>query len=181
MTAPDISLSGTPVLHTERLILRAPRRGDHPHWADFATSTRAQYIGGPQTPPNAWRALGHLTGHWVHRGFGMFIFCAKGDDTPIGMAGPWFPEGWPEHEIGWSVWNPAAEGKSYAFEAAQAARAYAYDVLGWTTAVSYVHPDNARSSALAMRLGAVPDPHAVQPFADETCLIYRHPAPQVAS
>jgi RimJ/RimL family protein N-acetyltransferase len=179
VTAPSVSLSGAPTLHTERLVLRVPQRGDYSHWSAFATSQRAQYIGGPLSDELAWRALGHLTGHWVHRGYGMFIFSTKDSDIPLGMAGPWYPEGWPEHEIGWSVWAPAAEGKGYAYEAALAARAFAYDVLGWTTAVSYVHPENQRSSALARRLGAVLDDSATQPFDDEPCLIYRHPAPGV--
>jgi RimJ/RimL family protein N-acetyltransferase len=119
----------------------------------------------------------HLTGHWVHRGFGMFIFHAKGDPTPLGMTGPWFPEGWPEHELGWSVWNSAAEGKGFAFEAARAARDYAWRALGWTCAVSYIDPANDRSIALARRMGAVLDRDATAP-GDGEALVYRHPAPE---
>lgn len=169
-----IHLANTPTLETERLILRAPQRGDFEPWAELALSDRSVYIGGPMDRPLAWRVMGHLTGHWVHRGFGMFIFHAKGDPTPLGMAGQYFPEGWPERELGWSVWNAAAEGKGFAFEAAQAARDHAFGALGWTTAVSYIHPDNARSIALATRLGAVLEPGAATPFDDEPCLVYRH-------
>jgi len=172
----SVALAGTPVLTTERLILRAPRRGDFEPWAAMAMSERARFIGGPLDRSLAWRALGHLTGHWVHRGFGMFIFAAKTDpDTPLGMTGPWFPEGWPEHEIGWTIWAPVAEGKGYAFEAAKAARAYAFRDLGWTTAVSYIDPANDRSVALAVRLGATLDPDADHP-GETPCLVYRHPA-----
>ncbi|MDZ7906879.1 MAG: hypothetical protein U5N10_00645 [Gemmobacter sp.] len=73
-----------------------------------------------------------MTGHWVHRGYGMFIWHLKGDDTPLGMTGPWFPETWPEQEIGWTVWNPAAEGKGLGFlDAPLPARAaLPDDVLG---------------------------------------------------
>lgn len=175
-----VTLSGTPVIETERLILRAPRKGDFEPWAAMATSERARYIGGPLDRNTSWRALGHLTGHWVHRGFGMFIFSAKTDpDTPLGMAGPWFPEGWPEHEIGWTVWAPEAEGKGYAYEAAKAARDYAFCDLGWDSAVSYIDPDNARSIALAERLGARRDDEAAYP-GDEPCLVYRHLTPEVS-
>ena len=73
------------------------------------------------------------------------------------------------------MWDPAAEGKGYAFEAAQAARAHAFDVLGWETAVSYIDPGNARSIELAERLGAVRDPEAA-PF-HEGDLVFRHSAP----
>jgi RimJ/RimL family protein N-acetyltransferase len=170
-----ISLSGTPLLETERLILRAPRRGDYAPWAAFATSDRARHIGGPLGEALAWRALCNLTGHWVHRGYGMFVYAAKDTpDAPIGMCGPWFPEGWPEQEIGWSVWSPAAEGKGIAFEAAQAALGYARTTLRWPTAVSYIHPDNARSIALARRLGATLDEAAAIPGGGPA-LVFRHP------
>lgn len=168
-------LAQTPVIATERLVLRAPQRGDFEPFADFLMSERAKFVGGPLERGLAWRAVCHLTGHWVHRGFGMFIFHAKGDDTPLGMAGPWFPEGWPEHEIGWSVFRPEAEGKGFAYEAARAARDYAWNVLGWTTAVSYIDPGNDRSIALALRLGAVHDAAADHP-GDGASLVYRHPA-----
>lgn len=170
-----VTLAGTPVLTTGRLILRAPRRGDFEPWAAMATSERARHIGGPLDRALAWRALGHLTGHWVHRGFGMFVFAAKSEpDTPLGMAGPWFPEGWPEHEIGWTIWDPRAEGKGFAFEAATAAREHAFRDLGWQTAVSYIAPENARSIALAERLGATLDRDAACP-GDTPCHVYRHP------
>lgn len=184
------ALSGTPVLETARLVLRAPRAGDFEPWAAFAGSDRARFIGGPLSRMLAWRAMCHLTGHWVHRGFGMFIFSAKEAPeasaeapagTPLGMAGPWFPEGWPEREIGWSVWAPGAEGRGYAFEAAAAARAWAFETLGWTTAVSYIDEGNARSAALALRLGAVEDPGAPVPdFGDPepgVTRVFRHPSP----
>lgn len=173
-----IALTATPVLETERLILRAPQARDWEGCAAFLTSERAAFVGGPVTRDKAWRAYGHLIGHWVLRGFGTFVFSLKGSDEAFGMAGPWFPESWPEREIGWSVWSAAAEGKGYAFEAAQAARDFALRSLGWPTAVSYIDPENARSIALAIRLGAMPDPGAPYP-GDEPCLVFRHPAPQV--
>ncbi len=171
------TLAHTPVLQTERLILRAPQRGDFAPWADFVATDRSRYIGGPLDAGLAWRAMCHLTGHWVHRGFGMFIFHAKTEATPLGMAGPWFPEGWPEHELGWSIWAPAAEGHGFALEAATCARDFAFRTLGWTTAVSYIDPENTRSLALARRLGAFHDRAATCP-GDDATLVYRHPAPE---
>lgn len=166
-------------IRTERLILRAPGGADWPHWRDFHLSGRAQYIGGgPKTKASeSWRAFGHVIGHWVMRGWGSFVFALKGDDRPLGMTGPWFPEGWPEREIGWTVWSPDAEGHGYAFEAAEAARTHAFETLGWDTAVSYIDPDNARSIALAERLGTRRDDAAPTPEFDGPCLVYRHPSP----
>jgi RimJ/RimL family protein N-acetyltransferase len=168
-------LADTPVLETERLVLRAPRAEDFGVWDAFARTDRSRYMGGPYSARDSWRAFANIVGHWVLRGWGEFVFCVRGEDAALGCAGPWFPEGWPEREIGWAVWDPAAEGKGYAFEAAQAARSHAFDVLGWETAVSYIDPDNARSIALAERLGAVRDTEAA--VFDEGDLVYRHPAP----
>ncbi|MCT4333339.1 GNAT family N-acetyltransferase [Paracoccus sp. YLB-12] len=173
-----ILLSPTPILTTQRLTLRAPMGSDWPAWRDFAASDRSRFIRPKDSnDATAWRAFGHVIGHWAMRGWGMFVFCLQGDDTPLGMAGPWFPEGWPEREIGWTVWSPVAEGKGYAFEAAKAARAHAHGALGWDGAVSYIAPDNRRSIALAERLGATRDDAAPVPHPDEPCLVYRHPSP----
>ena len=174
-------LADTPVLETERLTLRAPAMQDYPLCEAFTCSDRASYIlPEPGTPRLAWRALAHMTGMWPLRGFGPFVFCDRASGAALGLAGPWYPMDWPEPEITWSVWAPEAEGKGLAFEAAQAARAWAYGDLGWTTAVSYIDPANARSIALARRLGATRDPEA--PLIDgdtpENTLVFRHPAPE---
>jgi RimJ/RimL family protein N-acetyltransferase len=169
-----IVLSPTPVLETARLTFRAPRGDDFAAWTDFATSERSRFIGGPHDRQGAWRAWGHVIGHWAMRGFGMFVFADKtAADAPLGMAGPWYPEGWPEREIGWTLWSDAAEGKGYAREAALATRDHVFTTLGWDTAVSYIRPDNARSVALAERLGAVRDRTAACPDG-KACFVYRH-------
>jgi RimJ/RimL family protein N-acetyltransferase len=93
------------------------------------------------------------------------------------MAGPWYPVGWPEREIGWAIWDDRLEGTGLAREAAEATRADAYGRLGWTSAISLIAPSNARSIALAERLGARPDgsyDHAEY----GTLTIYRHSAPE---
>ena len=167
-----IALSGTPVLETDRLILRAPQASDWPVFRDFLASDRARFIRtGDFDLSMTWRSFGHIIGHWVLRGFGVFVWQEKAQDAPLGMTGPWRPETWPEQEIAWSVWNEGAEGKGLATEAAIAARAHAFDTLGWETAVSYIHPDNARSANLARKLGAILDPNAT-PMGE--CHVYRH-------
>lgn len=170
-------LADTPVLETDRLILRAPGPQDWPAFRAMMASDRACFIrSDTMDDPLAWRAFGHVIGHWVLRGWGSFVFTPRGDDTALGMAGPWFPAGWPEPEIAWALWTQEAEGKGLAFEAAQTARGYAYDILQWNTAVSYVAPGNTRSIALAERLGATRDDTAAHP-GDAPCHVYRHPAP----
>ena len=164
-----------PVLETERLILRPPAPGDGDDYAAFYMSERAQFVGGPLDERKSWYAFYSEIGHWGIRGYGSFAVTLKGSDRALGMIGPWFPHTWPEREIGWIVYSEA-EGKGIAFEAAVAARAFAYDTLGWTTAVSYVDRPNARSIALAERMGCVLDDAAPTP--DTDCVAYRHPAPE---
>ena len=172
-------LVGTPVLETERLTLRAPGRDDWPAFNAFIAGPRAEFVRSTAYNPElAWRGFGHLVGHWVLRGFGIFVFTLRGETSALGMAGPWFPEGWPEREIGWSVWDAGAEGRGYAFEAAAAARDFAFATLGWDTAVSYIDPANVRSVALALRLGAVRDASAPCPAGTGACHVYRHPRPE---
>ncbi|GGE20727.1 Protein N-acetyltransferase, RimJ/RimL family [Gemmobacter megaterium] len=169
-----IHLSGTPVLETERLILRAPQASDFEAFAQFFVTDRARHVGGPVERPQAWRAFGHLIGHWVMRGYGFFVFADRTSGLPLGSAGPWCPDGWPEPEIGWTVWAPEAEGKGMAHEAALAARAWAYGQLGWETAISLIAAENARSQALARRMGAVPERDA--DVMGKPCVIWRHPS-----
>ncbi|KMW60523.1 Protein export cytoplasm protein SecA ATPase RNA helicase [Candidatus Rhodobacter oscarellae] len=171
-------LTNTPLIETENLILRAPQPGDWPQWDDFARSDRARYIGGPYTQGKSWRAFGHAVGMWVLRGFGSFIVTERGSNTAIGMTGPWFPADWPEKELGWTMWRDDLEGKGLMFEAASAARDFAFGQLGWDTAVSYIEAGNIRSVALAQRLSAVLDPDAPLMETDKEVLVYRHPRPE---
>ncbi|MBI1220365.1 MAG: GNAT family N-acetyltransferase [Rhodobacteraceae bacterium] len=172
------ALVNTTVGETPRLILRAPRLEDFEPFAAFCQSDRAAFVRQDDFDrAKAWRAFGHIVGHWVLRGFGLFVIVQKSTGRAIGTVGPWFPEGWPEREIGWAIWSAEAEGKGYAFEAAKAARDHVYRDLGWKTAVSYIAPTNARSIALAERLGAVRDDAAAYP-GDKPCLVYRHQKPE---
>jgi len=173
-----ITLANTPVLETERLILRAPVATDYPAFADFYASDRSRHMGGPLERDRAWRAFGHIIGHWAMRGFGMFTITDRRTEAALGMTGAWFPEGWPEQEVGWSLWTPAAEGQGIATEAAQAVLAYVWGHLGWATTVSYVDRGNVRSAALAARLGAVIDAGATGLPAGPVHDVWRHSNPR---
>lgn len=164
-----------PVLETERLALRGAEARDAEGYIAFMASERARHVGGPFDRIEAWRWFATVIGHWTLRGYGEWAVTLKGEDRCVGLIGCWRPEGWPEPELAWSVW-PEAEGRGIAHEAALAARRCAYKRFGWTTAVSYVDPDNRRSRRLAERLGAVEDPDAER--IDPGDLVYRHPAPE---
>ncbi|ARE41109.1 Protein export cytoplasm protein SecA ATPase RNA helicase [Rhodovulum sp. P5] len=171
-----------PVIETDRLILRGPQMSDIEPMLSFMTSDRSRFVRSKaeMDANTTWRALAHVAGMWHLRGYGSFVIEDKATGAAIGMTGPWHPITWPECELGWSIWPEAAEGEGYAFEAASAARDFAFGTLGWTTAVSYIDPANARSIALAERLGCRLDADAARPD-DLTCLVYRHPAPEVCA
>lgn len=167
-----------PVLQTERLTLRGPEAADWPAFRDYFASDRSAYTGGPKDEKQAWTIFAAEFGHWTIHGFGMWTVALKDGTpvgpTPIGLVGCWYPAGWPEREIGWLMWD-GFEGQGFAAEAAIAARTQCYGPLNWTTAVSYIHRDNARSIALANRLGCIRDAAAIHPNPD--ALVYRHPSP----
>lgn len=168
-----------PILQTERLILRPFEARDVEPAVEYLVTQRSVYMGGPYSRHDAWEHACHLIGHWAVRGFGLFVICLKGSDQAIGDVGPFRPEGWPENEIGWGLWKAEYEGQGYVTEAALTARRYAFDVLGWDTAVSYIDPDNARSIAVAKRLGCHLDERAALPALPdwEGTLVFRHTTP----
>jgi len=96
-----VALSPTPVLETERLVLRAPKAADWEAWRDFYMSERSHWFRPVKepTPEAAWRSFASITGHWVLRGWGMFVMTERGSDQGFGALGPWMPESWPEAEI----------------------------------------------------------------------------------
>jgi len=166
-----------PQLETDRLILRAPQALDFDVLEPFIRSDRARYIGGgaDKDRRHAWNVLTMLAGHWQMRGYGTFVAALKSTGQPIGSMGPWHPITWPEPELSWTIWDAAAEGKGYARESMLRIRRHAYADLGWTTAVSYIDLANARSIALAERLGCARDDAADRVHPDD--LVYRHPSP----
>ncbi|MCK4712655.1 MAG: GNAT family N-acetyltransferase [Marinosulfonomonas sp.] len=165
-----------PTLETDRLILRGAKFEDFEPLSTFYASDRSKFVKNiDMTPDKCWRTLAHIAGHWMLRGYGLFVLTLKGNDAPLGVAGAFHPIEWPERELGWSLWSAEHEGHGYVTEAAIAFRYYFYNVQKWNTAVSYIHPDNTTSINVAERLGCTIDKTAQTPD-DEPCLVYRHPA-----
>lgn len=165
-----------PTVETERLRLRAPEWSDFDAFSAFRMSNRTEHLGGPCTRTQAFDKLGEIIGHWHLRGYGRWMVADKTTDTPIGIVGCFYPDDWPEPEIAWSVFE-GAEGRGIAHEAAIATLRFAYNTLGWTTAVSCTTPENTRSQALAVRLGATREDDFTT--VDGLLLqVYRHAGPE---
>ena len=165
------------MLETERLTLRRPAPADADAYMEFCLSDRARYTAHTDRQHMAWLFFAAELGHWEMRGWGLFTVVERATGTPVGMVGPYYPEGWNAPEIGWLLWE-GAEGKGYAYEAALTSRSFAYDQLGWPTAISNIEPENSRSIRLAEKLGCRLDVDA--PKVDAGDLVYRHPSPEVA-
>lgn len=161
-----------PILRTERLILRAPELEDFEPYAAFMAGGRAGFVGGPLTRRDAWRSFAGVLGHWGLRGFGRWMAVEREGDRPAGLVGLHFPESWPEPEIAWTVFD-GFEGRGLAFEAARCVRDHVFAAMGWRRVISLIHRENARSAALATRLGAVAESTLIHPDFGEM-IVWRH-------
>jgi RimJ/RimL family protein N-acetyltransferase len=143
----------TPVLETERLILRPPVEADFDQWAAFDADARAtKFFGGPKGRAASWELLAQVAGMWALRGCSLFSVFEKTSQRWIGRIGPWKPEG-ATAEIGWAL-LPEFWGRGYATEGAAAAIDWAVDHLGWSEIAHCIDANNAPSIAVAHRLGA---------------------------
>jgi RimJ/RimL family protein N-acetyltransferase len=143
-----------PTLETERLILRAFKVADHAPFAEMSADAELmRFVGGQMDAPDAWRRMAAYTGMWVLRGYGPWALQHKETGAFVGYSGVTWPNGFPEPEINWGL-HRAHLGQGFAAEAAAAARAFAYDQLGFSTIMSFIDHENAPSIAVAKRLGA---------------------------
>ena len=171
-----MSLTNSPVLKTQNLILRGPKKLDIEPTIEFLQNEqRSMFFGSLANRGDAWRWFALNIGHWHLHGFGYFTIVTKGKEI-AGLCGVWFPEGWPEPELGWVVFDDF-EGKGIAFEAAQAVRSWAYSKLGFTTITSNIVPKNKRSIALAKRLNATYEKEYHNDNMGQVYM-YRHPYPE---
>lgn len=148
-----------PELRTERLLLRAWRATDRePFAAMNADPEVMRFIGSGVLHPVASDELrARLRREWTRTGHGLWALERTEDGAFLGFCGLTSPSwGGPgvegETEIGWRL-RRDAWGRGYAAEAAAAALSVAWRDLGLRAAIALVHPENARSLALAERLG----------------------------
>ncbi|MEM1161012.1 MAG: GNAT family N-acetyltransferase [Pseudomonadota bacterium] len=176
MTFAQTISATVPLLETERLRFRAPSVDDYSAEVGFGASERSKGTGGPFAMDQVWRAQLSRIGQWVALGYGVWSLDEKSTGNYVGRVGIYHPADWPEAELAWTL-MANGEGKGYAYEAALAARVWAYDSLGWTTLISVILPDNTRSLALAERLGCKAD-GTFEHVSFGTMNVWRHPGPE---
>lgn len=164
-------MTTAPVITTTRLRLRPHTMEDIRVLMELAGSARAEFMGGRIGPIEAWRLLAAEVACWALMDMGPWGIERRSDEAFLGQVCIMQPPHFPEVEIGWTL-TAEAEGHGYAYEAARAALDWAWNTGRFPTLVSYIGPDNARSIALAERLGAYHDPAAHGPHPDDR--VYRH-------
>lgn len=163
-----------PVIETERLTLRAPCLTDFATVVEVACSDRGRFIGGPMSREDAWFEFTAMNAGWMLHGHGGFTIEATDTGEVLGFVVLGLEPGDNEVELGFTL-TAAAEGNGYATEAARAIRDWAARALRLTGLVSYIDPDNARSIAVATRLGATRDPDAEAALDTTDTHVFRHP------
>jgi RimJ/RimL family protein N-acetyltransferase len=169
-------------LETERLVLRRWREDDREAvvdiWAD----------------PDVWRAIGpgvmgmrfdadyaasrfeHHLDHWEQYGFGLWLAQERASGEVAGWVGAAHPTYVPELavavEIGWTLRRPFW-GLGLASEGAAAAVKTAFAHLVLDEAISLINPANARSIAVAERLGMSTARDVQRPDTSEVLRVYR--------
>ena len=168
-------------IETERLILREidPERDFEPWAASMADERTVRFIGGSvMDRATAWRNMAGVIGHWQIRGYGFFSVECRETGEWLGRVGPWYPEGWPSPEIGWTIARPHW-GRGYATEAARAALDFAFGELGWERVIHVILAGNDRSVAVAERIGSsfIRPQQGLPGVTEQEVLIYGQAAP----
>ena len=147
---------------------------DQDSLADIACTERGTYIGGPMSREDAWYDFATICSGWMLHGHGGWTIEDPASFEVLGFVALGLEPGDHEVELGYLL-TKKAEGKGVASETALAVRDWAERELNLTGLVSYIDPDNARSIALATRLGATRDKKAEKQLDDPTTHVYRHP------
>lgn len=142
-------------LVTTRLNLRQFTAAD---WDDMARYYADEVItrfttGRPLSRNESWRTIACMIGHWQIYGYGPYALELQDTGQLLGVAGYWYPGGWPEPEIKWGLLREYW-GQGYASEAARAILTAADGYLPEIPFVSLIHVENQASINLALALGA---------------------------
>ena len=151
------------ILATPRLLL-APwtERDLAPFAALNADPEVMRYFPKTMTAEESNALVDRLRGMWADHGYGLAAVRRREDDAFVGMVGiqkvlnPAYPFA-PAVEVGWRL-AKAFWRQGYASEAARAALAHGFDVLGLAEIVAFTAVPNLPSQAVMTCLGMTRDP-----------------------
>jgi len=143
------------VLKTPRLCLRPIRESDLDDLARLNADPQVmRYVGAgtPLSRQQSWRQIAVVMGHQQMRGYSILAIEERATGAFLGRSGPWFPLGWPMLEVGWVV-DPRRQGEGIATEAGRASLEWCFHQPGVEQVCSLIHPENASSARVAVKLG----------------------------
>jgi [ribosomal protein S5]-alanine N-acetyltransferase len=149
-------LSRSPLLETERLILRRLDEGDAAFILELLNGEAFQRnIGdkGVRTVEDAVRYI--LEGpveSYARHGFGLWLVELKETGTPAGICGLVKRDALPDADIGYAF-LPRFWSRGYAYESAAAVLAYASHALGLRRVLAITNPDNPGSIKVLEKIG----------------------------
>lgn len=162
LTTAMLSMTPSPTLQTERLILRRWASGDRKPFADMNSDPEVmKHFPAVLSRQESDELADRIEDHFVTRGFGLWAV-----EIPnlasfagyVGLAVPRFEARFtPCVEIGWRLARAYWE-HGYATEAATAALAFGFDELRLDEIVSFTVPGNASSRRVMEKLGMTHDP-----------------------
>jgi RimJ/RimL family protein N-acetyltransferase len=144
----------------------------------YSDAEVTRYLGGGGSAAD--RVTEQLTAferHWLDHGYGQCAAIEKGTGRFLGRVGLTLWPVWEEVEVGY-VLERAAWGRGLATEAARALVDWAFANLEVEYVIAAIQADNARSQAVAARLGMVVARRDVTPATRTPVLVYSvHRAP----
>lgn len=167
MLLADVGLYGrsmpeTPLLKTERLVLRRWRDGDREPFAALNADPEVmEHFPATLARDQSDALIERIEANFDRRGFGLWAVEIAETGRFIGFTGLSVP-GFQAHftpavEIGWRLAR-SAWGHGYASEAARRALSFAFEDLGLSQVVAFTSRTNLRSQGVMRRIGMTRDP-----------------------
>ncbi len=154
--------TATQAIETERLVLRRWRRRDRKPFAALNADPEVmEHFPSTLTREQSDAMVDRVEELFKSQGFGLWALEVKQTGHFIGFTGlnqvPFRAHFTPAVEIGWRLAR-SAWGQGYATEAARAALACGFEVVGLEEIVSFTATTNLRSQAVMRRIGMTRDP-----------------------
>jgi RimJ/RimL family protein N-acetyltransferase len=149
-----VEWAGTPILSTERLVLRTFRRDDLPPYAALNCDPEVvRYLGGPLSRADSDDIADWAQECYATERIGLLALERRSDGEFLGMCGLHHQHSVPDEvEVAWRLAH-AHWGQGYATEAATAWLDHGFATLGLERVISITDPPNLRSLAVMHRLG----------------------------
>ena len=140
------------VIETERLRLRPLSTADAENWVALHADEQVSRFIGSYTQERAVERLRQVERQWAERGHGLFAIEDWATGELIGRGGLQYWDQFGEVEAAWTL-GAKSWGKGYAAEAARAFLDWGWERLDVAYVIALIHPGNASSARLAVRLG----------------------------